>query len=102
MDDDKTLANLQVANSGETAVRTPVKTAGSPLRVLPRQQRFFGNYIGQLSVVRKIAEGGMGVVYEAIQTNLSRTVALKILMKNWPRARNFCNGSNERPKQPPR
>ncbi len=35
--------------------------------------------IGQFRLIRKIGEGGMGVVYEAQQANPSRTVALKIL-----------------------
>src|SRR5262245_29818170 len=40
---------------------------------------FSGTDLGGYRLVRKIAEGGMGVIYEAIQLNLSRKVALKIL-----------------------
>src|SRR3954470_10922133 len=40
---------------------------------------YSGRVLGGYQLVRKIAEGGMGVVYEAIQTNLSRKVAVKIL-----------------------
>jgi len=35
--------------------------------------------IGHYRIVRKIGEGGMGVVYEALQDNPVRTVSLKIL-----------------------
>ena len=38
-----------------------------------------GKVIGGYQLVRMIAEGGMGVVYEAIQLNLSRRVAVKML-----------------------
>lgn len=38
-----------------------------------------GSTFGGYKIIRKIAQGGMGVIYEAIQTKLDRKVALKIL-----------------------
>lgn len=35
--------------------------------------------LGQYEVVRKLGEGGMGAVYEAVQRNLDRRIALKVL-----------------------
>lgn len=43
------------------------------------KQDLSGSTFGNYQLVRKIAEGGMGIVYEAVQLKLDRKVALKIL-----------------------
>ncbi|MCA9071737.1 MAG: serine/threonine protein kinase, partial [Planctomycetaceae bacterium] len=69
------------AQAGKTwlespVVRTPVSGTGSwsPSQSYLRQ----GTRVGSYRIQRPIAEGGMGVVYEAEQDNPSRQVALKI------------------------
>ncbi|HEY1663788.1 MAG TPA: serine/threonine-protein kinase [Verrucomicrobiae bacterium] len=45
----------------------------------PGHNDLSGTTLGGYRLVRKIAQGGMGIIYEAIQVKLSRKVALKIL-----------------------
>ncbi len=57
---------------------TDVGTAGTKPISLD-ETNLSGSTIGGYKLTRKIAEGGMGVVYEAIQLKLDRKVALKVL-----------------------
>jgi eukaryotic-like serine/threonine-protein kinase len=47
---------------------------------------FVGVRLGSFTVVRRIARGGMGVVYEALQENPRRRVALKVVRSVLPSA----------------
>ena len=44
-----------------------------------------GTLLGHYKLVRRLGQGGMGVVYEAVDQKLGRHVAVKLLMNADPR-----------------
>ena len=72
----ETILVPRASQDPEATLIVPISGVGSPAGKQREQVRYFGNY----ELVHEIARGGMGVVYKAVQLNLNRTVALKMIL----------------------
>src|SRR5262249_27169618 len=61
----------------------PKKTLEQTAELAKIDPDLTGERIGDYTIIRRIGAGGMGVVYRAHDTQLDRTVAIKVLTANW-------------------
>ncbi len=75
------------------AAATPVELSPEVVKsdVVADQVLPPGYKLGPYEIVSRIGAGGMGVVYKATQTNLQRTVAIKLLPSHFARDPEFVN-----------
>ena len=80
---DETLASGQLPRSPATPA------SGSALAFKAKERDLSGAQLGEYRLVRKIAVGGMGEVYEGVQLKLDRRVAIKLLSEELSREPEF-------------
>lgn len=82
-----------MGGDGETLLRDTAQPGGSSgsaaMKFRPPVRDLSGSQLGQYRLVRKIAEGGMGEVYEGVQLKLDRPVAVKLLAEQLAREPEF-------------
>src|SRR5262249_25039230 len=75
-------ANFTESGDAEGVLKSPLRRSTEPTACAagePSPGAWRPVRVGHYRIVRRIAEGGMGTVYEAEQDNPRRTVALKVI-----------------------
>ena len=67
----------------------PGSSASAALKFRSTERDLAGTQLGEYKLLRKLAEGGMGEVYEGVQLKLDRRVAVKLLSEEVSREPEF-------------
>lgn len=76
---DRVLAMLVAYDEGDTFLEKPVANVRQMMNSQTDGSHLVGTTIGAYQIRRAIAQGGMGVVFEALDTKLDKVVALKMM-----------------------
>ncbi|MBI5801540.1 MAG: serine/threonine protein kinase [Verrucomicrobia bacterium] len=82
-------SNDETLASGQVPRGPAAPSAGSALAFSSKERDLSGAQLGEYRLVRKIAVGGMGEVYEGVQLKLDRRVAVKLLSEELSREKEF-------------
>lgn len=82
-------SGVGTSSAGQNSARAAVTAAEAATEANPEESLVGSHLAGRYQIIRKVGQGGMGVVYEATHTLIGKRVAVKVLLEKFAKRNNI-------------